>query len=176
MNAVEYPHPERLKIPSRLVLGGPDNWEVLEVFSTSATRLDGSPIPQTETIEVALLMPKHPEPEAGFEMLLARVHEEGLTTLAAEAISLSHHGSIQLSGTGFSGIYLFSDHPGEQRSTQEYREMGHTKKIAKLEEALKLYIDTITTRPGYLPAWQDAARNLAPAVAGFFLVDSEHAN
>ncbi|OGG11351.1 hypothetical protein A2Z00_04630 [Candidatus Gottesmanbacteria bacterium RBG_13_45_10] len=65
------------------------------------------------------------------------------------------------------------DQIGEQRVTQALKDMGHAKKIAKLEEALKPHKDTITAKPGYLPAWQEAARELAPAVAEFYLLHPE---
>jgi len=169
MNANEYPHPERLIITDRNISGGANKWQVLEVFSVPATRVDFYPIPINKKIDIALLTPKNIEPGDDFQMKLMEVHEDGLST-QAEFISLNYcNGSFQLEDDGWAGIYLFTTDPDEQQSTQEQKDMGYTNKIKALEDALRPYKDSLTKKPAYLPVWQDAARKLAPAVAKFYL-------
>jgi hypothetical protein len=190
MKPAEYPHPERLAVPNRLVIG-PDNWEVIEVFSTPATNIKKYPkilmgmhgnilrgarsageklFVKPEQIEVAILMPKSFEPQQGFEMMLAQIHEEGLTTLAAETIHFRHRREFELSGTGWTGVYFETDQPGLIRSTNEYRDQGQGTKIDALNTAIQKHKAVLTAKPGYLPAWRDAARDLAPAVAAFYIL------
>jgi len=179
MKPEKYSHPERLDIPRNLVLGSPKDWEVIEVLTTQATMLkteffmNKPHAYETETIEIALLMPKKIEAGRGFEMLLAQIHEIGLTTLAAQVVKLEYHGEFSLYGTGFTGVYFDTDRPGLIRATNEYRNMGHTQKIDTLKSLLIQHKDVLTAQPGYLPAWQDTARKLAPAVAAFFQVQPE---
>jgi hypothetical protein len=173
MNPAEYPHPERLVVPNELVAGGSEDWEVLEVFRTPATRLGRwgrLPFLEKENIEVALLMPKKVEPGVGFQMMLARIHKTGLSTLAAECIHLDNFGGFKLIGTGFSSLFFDTDHKGEMEATQWQRDHGHAEKIDELEKLIQEHKHTLNQQPPYLPAWQQVARKLAPSVAAFYLV------
>ncbi len=126
-----------------------------------------------ESQEVALLMPKTFEPQQGFEMMLAQIHEDGLTTLAAETLHFQWRGEFELFGAGWTGVYFDTHHPGSKKANQEYRSWGHGEKIDALEAAIQKTQKVLMIRPGYLPAWREAARDLAPAVAKFFVLTAD---
>ncbi|OGG01511.1 hypothetical protein A2Z33_00550 [Candidatus Gottesmanbacteria bacterium RBG_16_52_11] len=151
----------------------PDAYKVIGILKVPAsTWVNGEKL-ELQDAGLALVMPKEPgggDFTTGFDMMLVRIKDGKLSSMAADVMRLHNQGSLGFiaSGTGFTQIYL-----EDPQKWRDYKNMGWGNPIQGLIDAVSRNEGIIKNDYPTQEDYEQAAFDIAPSLARFFNLSPE---